>query len=187
MSDTALTRRRLIAGGAGLTAGSAIVLAGPATTAAAPVSRLDADDLREILNLKANYAYGSDALAADDEAMGRALYQAVFTEDAHVTSDDAIDEIGPDALADRVLELVGGAAATQHLLGTIRVEPLEREGRPSHRQAAIRAYVQATVIAGDGGLTRVLATYEDRAVETRDGWRLAESHATTLNVEVVPA
>ena len=71
MSDTALSRRCLIAGGAGLTAGSAIVLAIPATAAAAPVSRLDADDLREILNLKANYAYGSDALAADDEATGR--------------------------------------------------------------------------------------------------------------------
>ena len=82
MSDTALTRRRLIAGGAGLTAGSAVVLAVPATAAAAPVSRLDADDLREILNLKANYAYGSDALAADDEATGRALYEATFTEDA---------------------------------------------------------------------------------------------------------
>ena len=47
--------------------------------------------------------------------------------------------------------------------------------------------MQATVIAGDGGLTRVLATYEDLAVETRDGWRLAESHATTLHVEIVPA
>ena len=36
-----------------------------------------------------------------------------------------INVIGPVDLADRVLELVGGAAATQHLLGTIRVEPLE--------------------------------------------------------------
>ena len=105
-----------------------------------------------------------------------------------MTSDETvINVMGPVALADRVLELVGGAAATQHLLGTIRVEPLEREGRPSRRRAAIRAYVQATVIAGDGGLTRVLATYEDTAVETRDGWRLAESHATTLHVESVPA
>lgn len=188
MSDTALTRRRLIAGGTGLAAGSAVVLAVPATAGAAPVSRLSADDLREILNLKANYAYGSDALAADDETMGRALYEAVFTEDAHVTSDETVINVrGPVALADRVLELVGGALATQHLLGTIRVEPLERDGRPSQQRAAIRAYVQATVIAEDGGLTRVLATYEDLAVETRDGWRLAESHATTLNVEVVPA
>ncbi len=97
------------------------------------------------------------------------MYEATFTEDAHVTSDETvINVIGPVALADRVLELVGGAAATQHLLGTIRVEPLERE-------------------AGDGGLTRVVASYEDTAVETRDGWRLAESHATTLHVESVPA
>ena len=53
-------------------------------------------------------------------------------------------------------------------------------------KAAIRAYVQATVILTTGGLVRVLAWYDDVAVRTRDGWRLSSSAATTLHAEVVP-
>ncbi len=190
MPDTVLTRRRLIAGGTGLTAGSIAALTTGATAAAGGGSHLSAEDILAINNLKANYAYGSDALAAGNEDEGRARYRAVFTSNAHVTSLPAIDAYGPEDLADQVLAIVGGAAATQHLLGTIEIVPLEPErGRGGSRaQAAITAYAQATIIATDGGLTRVLATYHDVAVQTRAGWRLSSSAATTLNVEsVTPA
>jgi hypothetical protein len=180
MSLTLLNRRRLLAGGAGLTAGVAVL--GGADVAAGGL-HLSADDLVAIHNLKAGYAYGSDALARGDEAEGRARYASVFTADAHVTS-PPIDAIGPDDAADQVLALLTqtGAAKSQHLLGTIEIT----DGGRGRNQVAVRAYVQATVILTTGGLIRVLATYDDIAVRTRAGWRLSSSAATTLNAEVVP-
>jgi hypothetical protein len=184
MPATLFNRRRLLAGGAGLTAGAA-VLGGPDVASAGGL-HLSADDVVAIHNLKAGYAYGSDALARGDEVEGRARYHAVFTDDAHITSLPDIDVIGPDRAADRVLEVLAGAGATksQHLLGTI--ELTMPDGGRGRNQVAVRAYVQATVILGPDGLLRVLATYDDVAVRTRAGWRLSSSAATTLNAEVVP-
>jgi hypothetical protein len=185
MPASTLDRRRLLVGGAGLTAG-AVVLAGADTASASGGSHLSADDVLAINNLKANYAYGSDALARGDEDEGRARYQAVFTERAHITSDDAIDAHGPEEALAAVVGLLTsiGAVKSQHLLGSIEITTPDVRRGPN--QAAIRAYVQATVILATGGLVRVLATYDDVAVRTRAGWRLASSAATTLNAESVP-
>ncbi len=184
MSVHLLNRRRLLIGGAGLTAGAA-VLGGADVASATGGTRLSADDLRAIHNLKAGYAYGSDALAAGQLDEGLARYTSVFTSRAHVTS-PPIDAIGPDDAAEQVLGVLRGADAvmSQHLLGTIEITT--PDGREWRDKAAVRAYVQATVVTGAGGLIRVLATYEDVAVLTRRGWRLESSAATTLHAETVP-
>jgi hypothetical protein len=184
MPATMLNRRRLIAGGAGLTA-SAAVLGGADVASATGSSHLSAEDVLAINNLKAGYAYGSDALAAGRVDEGRDRYRSVFTDKAHVTS-PPIDAYGPDDAADQVLALLAqtGAAASQHLLG--RIEITTPDGWRWRNQAAIRAYVQATVILTTGGLVRVLAWYDDVAVRTREGWRLSSSAATTLHAEAVP-
>jgi hypothetical protein len=190
MPTTVLTRRRLLSGGVGLTTGSAVVLtggvlAGGGLASAHGTTRLSADDVLAINNLKAGYAYGSDALAAWDVEEGRARCHAVFTDDAHVTSPPIIDATGPDELVTQVLAAVGGARLTQHLLGTIEIVPLDRDDRYRDR-AAVSAYVQATVVPDAGGVQRVLASYADVAVRTRRGWRLASSAATTIHFESVP-
>ena len=141
--------------------------------------------MRAIHNLKAGYAYGSDALAAGELDEGRARYRSVFTDNAHVTS-PPIDARGPDDAADQVLGVLQSANAvmSQHLLGTIEITT--PDGRDWRNKAAVRAYVQATVILADNaGLVRVLATYDDVAVLTRRGWRLESSAATTLHAETV--
>ena len=130
-------------------------------------------------------AYGSDALARGDVDEGLARYQSVFTDDALVTS-PPIDATGPDDAAKQVSALLTktGAVMSQHLLGTIEITT--PDGRRWRNETAVRAYVQATVILNTGGLLRVLATYDDVAVRTRDGWRLSSSAATTLHAESVP-
>jgi hypothetical protein len=168
-----------------LTAGAA-VLGGADVASANGVTRLAADDLRAIHNLKAGYAYGSDALAAGQVEEGRARYKSVFTDTAHVTSLPDIDAIGPDEAVADVLAVLKSAQAvmSQHLLGTIEITT--PDGREWRNKAAVRAYVQATVVTAGGALIRVLATYDDVAVQTRRGWRLESSAATTLHTEVVP-
>ena len=184
MSVNLLNRRRLLIGGAGLTAGAA-VLGGVDVASATGGTRLSADDVRAIQNLKARYAYGSDALAAGDVDEGRARYRSVFTRRAHITS-PPIDATGPDQAVEQVLGVLqdAQAAMSQHLLGTIEITT--PHGRQWRDRAAVRAYVQATVIQTTGGLIRVLATYDDVAVRTDDGWRLESSAATTLHAETVP-
>jgi hypothetical protein len=162
------------------------MLGGGLPASASGGGELSGEDALAIYNLKAGYAYGSDALAAGRVDEGRDRYRSVFTSDAHVTS-PPIDAHGPDDAADQVLAVLAGAgaAASQHLVGTIEIQPMAADRRGRHQQAAIRAYAQATVILQAGGLLRVLATYDDVAVRTRNGWRLSSSAATTLNAETV--
>ena len=188
-----VTRRRLIAGSAGL-AVTSVALAAGAPAAGADYGRrrgsLSVDDLAEVYRLKVQYAFGSDAIGAGDVERGLDLYRATFTDDAVVTAGFAgappsLEAFGPDDLAEKLAAALAaaGAIGSQHLLGTIEIVE-GPEGSHRRKTAAITAYVQATVLLeADRGLLRFLATYHDTAERRRREWRLTGSSAEYLSVE----
>jgi hypothetical protein len=179
-------RRSVLRAGVGLGA-TGMVLASASEAAAQPRGshELRPADIAALYRLKAEYAFGTDAITSGDFDRGLALYRRVFTARARITAgfDPAsplLEATGPDEWAEAVRGTAVGTLGSQHLIGTTTFEPGEARWR-----AAITTHFQATVLsATDNAITTYLGTYHDEARRTGAGWRLTSSFSKYFSIEV---
>lgn len=130
------------------------------------------DDLhRAASTLLARYAWAIDDQAYDE-------LDHVFTADVRADY-EAFECHGVTEMVREMERIHRGLAATQHLVGSVLVEP-------DGPRVAVRSHVQATLVRRvDGVPNKVVvgASYRDRMVETTDGWRIADRCARGLWVE----
>jgi len=177
-----LDRRSALGLGLGAT-GLALTAGGPEAVAASTRGLTNADSLA-LYRLKADYAFGTDAIGAGDFDRGLALYREVFAPDAQIAAgfDEAsplLEAVGPDAYAELVRSGFAGVLGSQHFLGTFGAE-----GGP-RRTARITTYFQATVLtAADQTITTYLGAYHDEARRVRRSrWLITKSFAKYLSIE----
>ncbi len=190
-TTSGVSRRSLMATGAGLAVTSAAVVTGMPAAGASDSDRgrssIAAQDWVDIYQARMNYALGSDLIAADQFDAGRDRYRAAFTSDAQVSggfdpASPLFSAVGPDDLAAVVHGLVAANRASQHLVGTVSISEGERNRWT--RTADIIAYVQATVVLRDAPqVQRYLATYYEQAERRSRGWRLTRSFAQYVVIE----
>ena len=157
--------------------------------AAAPAAAADRSsehatfDEAALAKLVVYYGLGTDAIGRGDQATGLSYYHRIFTPDARIAagfskSSPALTSTGPDEWAGVVANAFVPYQATQHLLGTIDAEVT------GARTATISSYLQAThVFEANQDLLIVLGIYEDQAVRTPKGWRIADRFLTFLTFE----
>ena len=177
-----LDRRSVLGLGLGAT-GLALTAGGPEAIAAS-TRGLSNGDVLALYRLKANYAFGTDAIGAGDFDRGLALYRQVFAPNAQIAAGfdeatPALEAVGPDAYAELVRGAVVGTLGSQHFLGTFGVE-----AGPGRRGASITAYFQATVLAAaDKTITTYLGAYHDEARRRGRRWLITKSFAKYLSIE----
>lgn len=123
--------------------------------------------------LLARYAWAIDDQAYDE-------LHHVFTADVRADY-EAFGCHGVTEVVRAMERIHRGLAATQHLVGSVLVEPLG-----PGPGATVRSHVQATLVRRvDGVPSRVVvgASYRDEMIRTSDGWRIADRHARGLWVE----
>jgi hypothetical protein len=176
-----VSRRRLVAGGAAVAAGTA-ALAVPSFASAAGPSLNRLADESDIRQLTVNYALATDALGRGEHDFGLALYEATFTADAPIQAGTSPTLIGPEAWAEFVETALTPFSATQHLLGTINVI-LGSGNNPS--AATMTTYLHAThEFAPGGNILVVLGTYFDDVVRLKEGWRISKRTLVFTSVEL---
>jgi 3-phenylpropionate/cinnamic acid dioxygenase small subunit len=100
------------------------------------------------------------------------LLRAVFLEDAIFTIGAGVGEFrGPDAIAEVVMEFLGGLETSQHIVTN---PVIELDGD----RARSRCYLHAQHYLPDqrtgGNTLEIGGTYHDDLVRTDDGWRIAK-------------
>ncbi len=127
---------------------------------------------RQIENLLIHYAHATDALTRGDADRRATLdaYQAIFTDAATIGLKDQMSFPSAEAWLDFVAASSVGLADSQHLIGSQRVGWTES----SEHDASLTSYLQATRIADNGAVSRVVGTYRARAVLENDTWQLDE-------------
>jgi hypothetical protein len=141
-------------------------------------------DYAALVKLKSDYAIATDVMTAGDVARGIELYRRSFTQDAEIAAgfDEAnplMKATGPDAWGEAVQAAVAGMFGSQHLIGTIAIEPGD-DADTAH----ITAYFQATVLAElDKTMTTYVGTYFDQARRIDGRWWLTRSFSKYLAVE----
>lgn len=148
----------------------------------------DPADLLQIADLAHLYAVGTDAIGYGDPAAGRAAYSSCFTDDARICAyfpgadplgPPDLLATGPQAWADAVAEAfeTKGYRATQHLIGTVRVEQGTEPGT-----ATMSCCLQATHVLDSTRCVDVAnGSYFDRVVRTPSGWRIAARSLTMIS------
>ena len=139
--------------------------------------------IQEIEYLRRLYAKATDLIGTaepDNIEKGRAIYRAIFTEDAKMDAGpDREPQVGADAWLDLVLGVLGELGPTQHLIGTQLVEfsSLEMDDNCNivAGSATMESYVQAWHEQPDDKVWLFLGTYFDDLVYVPgSGWRISE-------------
>ena len=127
---------------------------------------------RQIENLLIHYAHATDALTrgAADRSATLEAYQAIFTDAATIGLKDQMSFPSPEAWLDFVAASTAGLADSQHLIGSQAIGWRES----NKNEASLTSYLQATRVAKDGAVSRVVGTYRARAVLENDTWQLDE-------------
>jgi 3-phenylpropionate/cinnamic acid dioxygenase small subunit len=99
-----------------------------------------------------------------------ALLHEVFTPDGVYRMGVRGEFTGPDAIAEKLQEVLGRLDATQHLIGNPMIVV---EGDTARCSSYVRAQHYRTRHATGGNTLDMGGTYVDELVRTEDGWRIA--------------
>nr|WP_090277697.1 nuclear transport factor 2 family protein [Mycolicibacterium komanii]CRL72584.1 Putative lumazine-binding protein [Mycolicibacterium komanii] len=130
----------------------------------------DRDDLAE---LTVRYA-----TAIDTEQYS--LLTQVFTDDAQVNYGEVGHWTGGAAVAEFMEAAHVMAAHTMHRVSN---QAVDIDGDT----ATMRTYVDALILLEDGSGANPVGYYDDHAVRTTDGWRIAHRSYTSVRLAAVPA
>ena len=170
-----ISRRGLVA--AGLAAG-AVVMTGTAKAATAGADQVQIWLAKQqIAELRQLYGFATDRIGTGGPAgveEGRAIYRRIFTADASIQAGSSSTVRGPDAWVDFVRDALAVYSATQHLIGTQRVDLHALPGADGRGgSASMQSYLQAWHAKADGELWLFIGTYRDEAVHTPEhGWQI---------------
>lgn len=128
-------------------------------------------DREEIIDLMIRYATAIDSRQYQ-------LLSTVFTADADLD----YGEVGKWTGAAEVTEFMdlahAGAANTLHRMSN-QVVALDGDS------ATVRSYVDALILGPDGSGVNAIGYYDDEAVRTADGWRIAKRTFTSVRLVMV--
>ena len=138
---------------------------------------------QEIEYLRRLYAKATDLIGtgkAEAVAEGTAIYEQIFTADVSVRTAGGIRPLtatGPQGWADVVQKALANYSATQHLIGTQLVDPLElasdADGVVLSGSARMESYLQAWHEHPNGTVYVFLGTYEDQVrYDPAHGWQI---------------
>jgi ketosteroid isomerase-like protein len=99
-----------------------------------------------------------------------ALLREVFTADGVYRMGVRGEFTGPDAIAEKLQEVLGRLQATQHLIGNPTIDV---DGDTARCTSYVRAQHYRTGHDTGGNTLDMGGTYVDRLVRTADGWRIA--------------
>ena len=127
-------------------------------------------DREEIVELTVRYATAIDSLQYS-------LLTQVFTDDAQVD----YGEIGQWTGGNEVAEFMAAAhVGAQHTMHRMSNQAVNIDGDT----ATVRTYVDALILF-DGGGANPVGYYDDHAVRTGDGWRIARRTYTSVRLVAV--
>jgi hypothetical protein len=130
-------------------------------------------DRDELVALTIRYATAIDSHQYD-------LLSAVFTSDAEVDYGEVGRWTGGAEVADFMAAVHIGAAHTMHRMTN---QAVDIDGDT----AELRTYVDALILAADGSGANPVGYYDDHAVRTADGWRIARRTYTSVRLVGVSA
>jgi ketosteroid isomerase-like protein len=99
-----------------------------------------------------------------------ALLSAVFVEDAVYRMGVRGEFAGPDAIADKLKDVLGPLRATQHLMGN---PVITVDGDTARSTSYVRAQHYRTDHSNGGNTLDMGGIYADELIRTQDGWRIA--------------
>jgi 3-phenylpropionate/cinnamic acid dioxygenase small subunit len=131
-------------------------------------------DRQEIADLCARYA------VALDEQDWDALERCFLPDAVYLHPGGRLE--GFPAIRDRVANALGGLTATQHLIGTVRVDVhADADADAAAGQAEASSYFQAQHVRSGtpgGEIYTIAGRYVDRLVRTAYGWRIQQRTQT---------
>ncbi|OBK81020.1 nuclear transport factor 2 family protein [Mycobacterium sp. 1164985.4] len=130
-------------------------------------------DRDELVELTIRYA-----TAIDTEQYS--LLTQVFTDDAQVDYGEVGQWTGGAAVAEFMAAAHVMAAHTMHRVSN---QAVDIDGDT----ATMRTYVDALILLEDGSGANPVGYYDDQAVWTADGWRIARRSYTSVRLAAVPA
>jgi uncharacterized protein (TIGR02246 family) len=131
----------------------------------------DCTDRDEIVDLTVRYATAIDTRQY-------ALLATVFTADAELDYGEAGHWTGAAEITEFMEMAHAGAAHTMHRV-TNQVVCVDGD------TATVRTYVDALILAEDGSGANPVGFYDDEAVRTVDGWRIAKRKYTSVRLVAV--
>ncbi|MFV9634946.1 nuclear transport factor 2 family protein [Mycobacterium neumannii] len=130
-------------------------------------------DRDELVELTIRYATAIDSRRYS-------LLTEVFTDDAQVD----YGEIGQWTGGVEVAEFMAAAhVMAAHTMHRITNQAVDINGD----SATLRTYVDALILLEDGTGANPVGYYDDQAVRTADGWRIARRSYTSVRLVAVPA
>lgn len=130
-------------------------------------------DRDELVELTIRYATAIDSRRYS-------LLTEVFTDDAQVDYGEVGHWTGGAAVAEFMEAAHVMAAHTMH---RITNQTVDIDGDT----ATMRTYVDALILLEDGSGANPVGYYDDHAVRTTDGWRIARRSYTSVRLGAVPA
>ena len=130
-------------------------------------------DREELVDLTIRYATAIDSQQYD-------LLSTVFTRDADVDYGEVGRWTGDVEVAEFMAAVHAGAAHTMHRMTNQRID-IEGDA------AEVRTYVDALILTADGSGANPVGYYDDHAVRTVDGWRIARRKYTSVRLVGVSA
>ena len=130
-------------------------------------------DREELVDLTIRYATAIDSQQYD-------LLSTVFTSDADVDYGEVGRWTGDVEVAEFMTAVHAGAAHTMHRMTNQRID-IDGDA------AEVRTYVDALILTDDGSGANPVGYYDDHAVRTADGWRIARRKYTSVRLVGVSA
>lgn len=130
-------------------------------------------DREELVDLTIRYATAIDSRQYD-------LLSTVFTSDAEVDYGEVGRWTGDVEVAEFMAAVHAGAAHTMHRMTNQRID-IDGDA------AEVRTYVDALILADDGSGANPVGYYDDYAVRTVAGWRIARRKYTSVRLVGVSA
>ncbi|MEQ8485445.1 MAG: nuclear transport factor 2 family protein [Pseudomonadales bacterium] len=144
---------------------------------------------QQVAELRQLYGFATDLIGTGGPAgveEGRAIYRRIFAADARIQAGTSAVVRGPDAWVDFVRDALEPYSATQHLIGTQRVDVAalpDADGRGG--RADMQSYVQAWHAKPDGEVWTFIGTYHDEAVHTPEhGWQIQSMQLVGVSEDV---
>ncbi len=148
----------------------------------------------QIENLRRDYAFATDLIGTnvpENVEKGRAIYRRIFTADVKISASNGdtppFRAVGPDEWVDVAAGALKVFDATQHLIGTQRVQIESMPGSEQGGHATMTSYLQAWHSDPDRVLDIFIGTYHDKLRYTeKGGWQIYEMHLEKVSGEVTP-
>ncbi|MCC5887048.1 MAG: nuclear transport factor 2 family protein [Gammaproteobacteria bacterium] len=157
---------------------------------AATVARQDIEYLRRM------YGHATDMIGQNTPeaiAEGLAIYQRIFTADAHISAHSPgappLTAAGPEGWAEVVETALSKFKATQHLIGSqlVTIESLPEAGDPDSGRASMSSHLHAWHHGHDDILDIFIGIYHDKVrYVPGTGWQIAEMELLRISGEIRP-